>query len=178
MNNPHRQYLKTKIETASKEQIVLMLMDGVLRFSEQARKAIAEGNEEERHQKLVRCQDIIFELIAGIDREQGGEIAENLGRLYSYSIRSLVVANLDKNPEKIDEVQRIFREIREGWAGAMDSLRESATDTAGAPSPEPVAASVTGTDTPAPTPIRPKRVLDVRSSAQPTATRTRLSVQG
>lgn len=177
MNNPHRQYLKTKIETASKEQLVLMLMDGVLRFSEQARKAIEEKNEEERHLKLIRCQDIIFELIAGIDRDQGGEVAENLGRLYSYSIRCLVVANLDKNAEKISEVQRIFRELREGWAGAMESLRESATDAATPESvAEPVGAGMAGSPAPQTHPAR--RVLDVRSMSQPTAPRTRLSVQG
>lgn len=124
--NPYQKrqnaYKQTQLNTASKEQLVLMLYDGVVRFSEQGRQAIAEKNIEQKQFTLVRSQDIIFELINGLDREQGGDIAENLSRLYSYSIKRLVDANLTNDTSGIDEVQHIFRNLREAWAGAMDKI--------------------------------------------------------
>ncbi len=119
-----KEYLKTKIQTASKEQLVLMLMDGVIRFSEHGRKAIAEKNYEAKQKNLVRSQDIVIELVNGLDHEKGGEIATNLARLYTYSIRRLVDANIKDDTAAIDEVQHIFRNLREAWAIAMDKVNK------------------------------------------------------
>jgi flagellar protein FliS len=115
-------YRQTQIHTASKEQLVLMLYDGVIRFSEQGREAITVKDLEKKQFALVRAQDIIFELVNGLDHERGGEIAANLSRLYAYAIKRLVEANLKNDPTGIDEAQDIFRNLREAWAGAMTKV--------------------------------------------------------
>ncbi|MDR1744459.1 MAG: flagellar export chaperone FliS, partial [Planctomycetota bacterium] len=66
--NARQQYLKTQVETASKEQLVLMLFDGILRFTEQARKAIHEKAIEDCHNALMRAEAIVMELIVTIDK--------------------------------------------------------------------------------------------------------------
>ncbi|GHS92937.1 hypothetical protein FACS1894107_09940 [Planctomycetales bacterium] len=120
-------YRQTQIHTASKEQLVLMLYDGVIRFSEQGRQAILDKNIEKKQFALVRSQDIIFELVNGLDHEKGGEIAANLARLYAYAIKRLVDANLKNDTAGIDETQDIFRNLREAWAVAMTQVnREKA----------------------------------------------------
>lgn len=127
-----KEYLKTKIQTASKEQLVLMLMDGVIRFSEHGRKSIQEKDYENKQKNLIRAQDIIIELVNGLDHEKGGEIATNLARLYTYAIKRLVDANMKDDLEGIDEVQHIFRNLREAWAVAMDTAgkgKAAASDT-------------------------------------------------
>ena len=120
-----KEYLKTKIQTASKEQLVLMLMDGVIRFSEHGRKAIEEKDYEAKQKNLVRAQDIVIELVNGLDHEKGGEIATNLARLYTYAIKRLVDANMKDDTTGIDEVQHIFRNLREAWAVAMDKVSKN-----------------------------------------------------
>lgn len=120
--NSQNPYLKTQVETASKEQLVVMLFDGIIRFSEQARNAIAKNEIEEVHHHLMRAQAIVMELIYTVDREKGGEIAQNLLGLHAYAFNCLIVANMQKDTTKIDEVQKIYRELREGWVGAMQSL--------------------------------------------------------
>lgn len=121
-NNARNQYLKTQVETASKEQLVLMLFDGILRFTEQARKALRENAIEEGHNALMRAEAIVMELIVTVDKEKGGEIATNLIGLHAYAYNALVQCNLHKDESKIDEVQNIYRKLREGWVGAMASL--------------------------------------------------------
>lgn len=117
-----KEYLKTQVQTASKEQLVLMLMDGILRFSEQGRQAIHDKNIEKKQFALVRTQDIIIELVNGLDHEKGGDIATNLSRLYAYALKRLVEANLKNDTTGIDEVQNIFKSLREAWAIAMETV--------------------------------------------------------
>ncbi len=124
-------YKQTAINTASKEQLVLMLYDGVVRFSEQGRQAIENKDIEKKQFALVRSQDIIFELINGLDYERGGEIATNLSRLYSYAIKRLVDANLKNDTTGIDEAQNIFRNLREAWAGAMAKVAKERAEGSG-----------------------------------------------
>ncbi|MDR1534020.1 MAG: flagellar export chaperone FliS [Planctomycetota bacterium] len=127
-------YLKTQVETASKEQLVIMLFDGIIRFTEQARKAIVERNVEDSHHFLLRAQAIIMELICTVDKDRGGELAKNLLALHAYAFNCLVVCNFKKDVAKIDEVQKIYREIRSGWRAAMESLNLSSK--APVPAPE------------------------------------------
>lgn len=169
--NPYQRrqnaYKQTAISTASKEQLVLMLYDGIIRFSEQGRQAIENKDIEKKQFALVRTQDIIFELINGLDFDNGGEIATNLSRLYSYAIRRLVDANLKNDTTGIDETQNIFRNLREAWAGAMAKVskeraegRESVVEHTAAPAPAPASA-----------------VHAVPSAAAPAGQRVPLSIQ-
>jgi flagellar protein FliS len=134
-NNPRDQYLRTQVETASKEQLVVMLFDGIIRFTEVARKAIQEKKIEDSHHALMRAQAIVMELICTVDKERGGPVAKNLMGLHAYAFNCLIACNMKKDLSKIDEVQKIYRELREGWVGAMEALGITSTKAAGSPVP-------------------------------------------
>ncbi len=178
--NQHKQYLRTKIQTASREELVLMLFDGVGRFCELGKLALIKGKHEDSHEALLRAQAIIMELLYGLDREQGGEIAENLGRLYGYTFNCLIAANMKKKPEKIEEVQGIFRELREGWTAAMNKLKaESATAAPDQPEAAPPAPATPAGAASADVQPAKKTVLSMPAPAPaPGELRPRLSVQG
>lgn len=125
--NARNQYLKTQVETASKEQLVVMLFDGILRFTEVARKAIEDKKIEEKHRALMRAQAIIMELLCTVDKEKGGDVAKNLISLHAYAFNALVACNLKEDTSKIDEVQNMYRQLKEGWLGAMEKLGISTT---------------------------------------------------
>lgn len=124
MSHPNQSqvYLKTKIQTASKEELILMLFDGVLRFCEQGKQALGRNDIAAAHESLLRAQQIVMELLYCLDRKAGEAIAENLARLYGYSLQCLIDANIQHEPSKIEEVQKIFRGIREGWLVAMEKI--------------------------------------------------------
>ena len=124
MSNAHpyaRAYQTQSILTASPGQLVLLLYDGALRFMAQARAAFSLPEDDlSRIQKintsLLRAQAVILELRANLDRKAGGELAENLDRLYEYHLRRLQECNLRKDEEPLVEVERLVRSLREAWA--------------------------------------------------------------
>lgn len=119
--NPYRKYQQTKVETASPESLVLMLFDGALKFSAQARTAIESESIEQAHNALMKCQNIIWELNDSLDLSQG-EIAENLSTLYGYINERLLDANFRKDVVPLDEATNVIRSMRAMWAEAMSAM--------------------------------------------------------
>src|SRR5437870_2747704 len=108
-------YRQTQAETASPIQLVVMLYDGAIRFLSVAREKMDLGDLEVRHNHILKAQRILGELLSTLDTKQGGEVAANLQRLYTYMIEQLVEANLNDKKEPIDLVIRMLRELRESW---------------------------------------------------------------
>jgi flagellar protein FliS len=61
-------------------------------------------------------------LQASLDAEAGGEIAANLDGFYDYMTRTLVVANLDNDADRVDEIAELLCEIKSGWDGIDPKL--------------------------------------------------------
>jgi flagellar secretion chaperone FliS len=113
---PTSAYKESAVLTAPPEQLVLMLYDGVHRFLFQATVAMRGGDYILTNTKLQRAEAIIDELIATLDHEQGGAIADRLNAIYLYARRSLGESRIEKSPEKIEHVQGLIRDLRESWA--------------------------------------------------------------
>jgi flagellar secretion chaperone FliS len=113
---PTSAYKESAVLTAPPEQLVLMLYDGVHRFLFQATVAMRGGDYILTNTKLQRAEAIIDELIATLDHEQGGVIADRLNAIYLYARRTLGESRIEKSPEKIEHVQGLIRDLRESWA--------------------------------------------------------------
>jgi flagellar protein FliS len=128
--NVYQQYRQTSIQTASPEQLVLMLYDGIVRFLEQSKQALLDGKDVA--EPIGRAQDIIVELLSSLNREAGGDVATNLARLYDFWLQWLFQAQLKKNTQKIDEVLGMVREIREGWVAVVQQRKGTSPVASGA----------------------------------------------
>ncbi len=115
MNSIASLYLKNQVQTNSPGKLVLMLYDGVKRFTSQGIKAVEKNDNEGANNHFIRSQDILLELMSGINLE-AGEIAKNLYSLYEYMHYRLVQANLKKEKEPAEEVLVMIGELRETWA--------------------------------------------------------------
>lgn len=118
--NPYlNQYKKAQVQTASPEQILLMLYDGAIRFLNQAKVHMENKNVEESHTNIIKAQRIITEFMSSLDMDLGGEMAANLFNLYEYLHYRLVQANIKKDLEAIDEVLGHLRSLRQTWEEAI-----------------------------------------------------------
>ena len=84
MNQYVKQYQKSSIETASREQILIMLYDGAIQFLNKAKVAVEGKDYEGINNNLIGAQNIIQEFINSMDREVAPQLAENLISLYEY----------------------------------------------------------------------------------------------
>ena len=112
--NPYRQYLLNKVETATPLMLIIMLYDEAIKMCSLAKADIGK-DKQSVHTKLLKAQKIVTELTVSLNTEAGGEVAENLKTLYLYLHARLVEANIENNEEKIDESIKILKELREAW---------------------------------------------------------------
>jgi len=123
MNNQVAQnYLRTKVFTATPEQLQLMLYDGAIRYSEQARVALGQKNYEQSFDLLCRTQKIIAEMTGSLKHDLAPELCSKLAALYNYVYRKLIEANVEHKVEPLDEAIGILRYQRETWAMLLDQL--------------------------------------------------------
>jgi flagellar protein FliS len=109
-------YRQSQVETATPAQLLVMLYDGAIRFLTIAREKMATGEIEPRHTNLLKTQNILAELLSSLNLREGGEVAINLQRVYTYMLQQLVEANLQDNPKPIEEVLGMFCDLRDSWA--------------------------------------------------------------
>lgn len=116
-------YRRTQVETASPEQLVVMLYDGAVRFADQAVAALRSGRGEAAHNALQRAQAIIEELAGALDLDVA-PFAGRLQNLYQYMLRRLAQANLKKDAAAAGEVAEMLRSLRDAWREAAHRVRE------------------------------------------------------
>lgn len=130
--NPYQSYQTTQVQTAGTGELILLLYDGAIRFLSRAQLAITEGRLEHAGGDMVRAQDILLELVSGLDLEQGGELAGNLRDLYLFMYQRLLEANLKKDTAEIGTVVRLLDQVRGAWRTVVRGDGASArTDRAG-----------------------------------------------
>ncbi|MBV1821850.1 flagellar export chaperone FliS, partial [Bacteroidales bacterium MSK.15.36] len=88
-NNAYNAYKTNSVNYASKEQLLLMVVDGAVKFSKIAKQGIEEKDIKKAHENIIKTQNIFYELMATLDVEKGGEWAENLMKIYDFIIQRL-----------------------------------------------------------------------------------------
>ena len=124
MNSYTNNYLANQVNTASPEQLMLMLYDGAVRFASMAIKAIEENTPDKRSYYINKTYAILAEFAATLDRSQDAELAENLDALYHYMQQRLMDANLHNDPAPIAEVREMLTDLRQTWAKAIEIDRQ------------------------------------------------------
>lgn len=116
VNSVAAKYKSVAIQTCSPAQLVLMLLEGVIRFAAEADQAMAQNNRARVGERTGRCHAILEELAGGLDMTDTSGLCENLMGVYGFCMRRLVEANLKQDREILAEVPKVIRPIRDGWA--------------------------------------------------------------
>jgi flagellar protein FliS len=121
-------YQKVQMKTASPGQRVVMVYNGIgknLRTAVEAFDKDDPARFEVISNSLQLAEKLIFELQLALDKEKGGEIAENLDNLYSFWREHLSNANAEKDKKKVEEVLEMVDELTESWQEAERKTRNS-----------------------------------------------------
>ena len=121
-NQPHMfqdAYQENQVSTASREDLILMLYDGALRFIAQALEAMQEGAWSRSSWALLRARKIVHYLDLSLNLKEGGEIAHNLTRLYDFISRCLSDGLIRKEFAQVETAQEQLRLLRNTWHEAF-----------------------------------------------------------
>ena len=121
--NPRQQYKEVHLASSSPEETVLMLYEGAIRFLKEAAAEISKNNITTKIHFIEKVEKIIEYLQSCLDRENGGEIAGNLHRLYEYMLVRLTEANFYNDVARLEEIAKLIGTIREGWASVCTAAK-------------------------------------------------------
>ena len=129
-------YLQTRVMAASPAELRLMLIEGAIRFTEQAKTGIEESHPENMFIGFSKARAIITELISGLNPKAAPELCERLTSLYTFVFTRLVDASSERSSEICNEVLGLLRYEQETWTLLVSTLaneNESASNIAGVP---------------------------------------------
>ncbi|MEQ1722182.1 MAG: flagellar export chaperone FliS [Pseudobdellovibrio sp.] len=124
MANPYNKYKQTSVLSASREQILLMLYEGAIKFTKLAIQATEQKKIAERGHNIMRAYDIILELNATLDHKVGGELAMQLEQLYMFMMDQYTKANLKGDAEPLKANLKILENLYDGWKQAVDKIKK------------------------------------------------------
>jgi flagellar protein FliS len=114
MSNPYEKYKNNAVSSLSQEQLVIMLVEGAVKYTKVARLALEKGDLERANKELIRVQNIYGELIASMDTN-AGDFAKELVTIYACIKKKLVEANVKKDVAIVDEVLPLIEQVRDVW---------------------------------------------------------------
>ena len=125
-----QKYLETSIATASKEDLIVKIFDILVLASTQALEKLHNDRSdiEGIHKALLRAQRALCLLMGSLDMEVGGEVARNLFRVYEFWHHELVMANMQKDAQRVERLLPNFKEYRQMWAQAITQFKAMTRD--------------------------------------------------
>ena len=117
-------YLRTKVMTASPTELRLMLLDGAIKFLEQGKAGLESRDYEASYNGISRCQNILMELLNGLEPEREPELCAKLSGLYTFMYTQLMRACIDKDTAIAGEVLNLLRYERETWHLLMQQMAD------------------------------------------------------
>jgi flagellar protein FliS len=109
--------------TQRKEEILLMLYDGAIRFIRLAKRGIEERRIACKGESLSKAIAIILEMDIALDHELGGEMTADLSRLYRYMVDRLTHANIHDDISALDEVINLSYQLKESFESALQMVK-------------------------------------------------------
>jgi flagellar secretion chaperone FliS len=125
--------IESGVHAADPHKLIAMLYQGALLAIANARNAMLRKDTPAKGAAISKAILIIGDgLQASLDKNVGGELAQNLDALYSYMCNRLLAANASNDVAALDEVARLLGELK----GAWDSIRQTVTAATAAPAPQ------------------------------------------
>ena len=125
VNKGYDQYLRSKIMTASKAELTLMLYDGAIKFCNIALMCIEKKDIPGANTNIQKVEAIIEEFEATLEHKY--QVAKDFENVYNYLYDRLVEANLKKDPEILNEVLEHLRTMRDTWKEVMRTANTKQT---------------------------------------------------
>jgi len=118
-------YLETEIMTATPQKLQLMLIDAAIRAGRRAKQCWEEDKDDEASEALIQAQEIVGELLAGLNPEVDSQLSQKVASVYLFIFRALMEATHDRDEEKLRDALRVLSTERETWRQVCEECGEA-----------------------------------------------------
>jgi flagellar secretion chaperone FliS len=119
-------YQESQVLTVSREQLLLLTYDGILRFLGRALRGLEQQDLHEKHVGLTKAEALIIELRRTLDFSASPELAHNLSGIYTYLVQQLAAADLEDDATRVQHAIDLVTELRSAWVEAARQLAAEA----------------------------------------------------
>lgn len=126
--DPQLLYLQNQVNSATPTGLVVLLYDGLLKFSHQAIDHFNDQGPESNRlatESIDRCIKILTELNSALSHDQAPELCSNLSNLYSFFSSEFSKALSQKDPKIIEDICPLIENLRDGWKQVDESIQKS-----------------------------------------------------
>jgi flagellar protein FliS len=111
------------VRTATQGKLIVMLYDEAVKQLDLAITLLSQKSKQldKVHNALIKTQDIVTELMTGLDFDRGGEIARNLMSLYVFFNEKIREGNMKKDVEPLKLVRSFVADLRSAWVQIANS---------------------------------------------------------
>jgi flagellar protein FliS len=104
------------VESASPHQLIVLLFEGAIKAIQLSKIYMQQGLIAQKGAAISKAIAIVEDgLRLALDKENGGELAENLDSLYDYISFELLQANINNTPERLDEMLDLLGQLKDAW---------------------------------------------------------------
>lgn len=115
-------YKSVAINTASKQDLTMMLYEGAIKFCNKGLLAIEKKDMPKAHENIMKAQRIITELRATLNPKI--PVSKDFDVVYDYINRQLIEANIHKSEENLNEALVYIREMRDTWKQVLELVKK------------------------------------------------------
>ncbi len=123
-NGTANTYLRTKVLTASPEELRLLLLDGAIKFLRQGCEGLTRKDWEAVFDGFSKCRNIVLELMSSVRPDIDPDLCSKVTSLYTFLFTQLVEAGFEKDLVKAEKVLGILEYERETWVLAIEKAAE------------------------------------------------------
>ena len=117
-----RAYKFQQTETASRERIMVLLLEGALSRIRLAITALEKNENAPAQEALARATEIISVLLGALDRSIAPELCDKLTDLYTFVNSRLLASAGNLDPQAAKEAERVFSPLVDGFRGAVEKV--------------------------------------------------------
>ena len=112
-------YASAQVNSASPEQILVLLYDAALRDLKEAMAALQANDRSRKAKALDHAVKVVTELANSLRPDKSPEIAENLSSLYDFMIDRMIRSNAQNQDLDLQVVYNLLGELRSAWVEAI-----------------------------------------------------------
>ena len=118
MSNASKVYANNQIETdvlvLSPEGLILLVYERIFENLRFGKKEFEIGKYGIPF--FNKASDLInYGLLSSLDHQKGGLIASNLELIYKWALQEIIIARVQKSPQKVDEIIDTLKPLYEAW---------------------------------------------------------------